>query len=562
MTATSPHRQRLIYGLIGTAIFTYILLLHVIFPNTRATGQTLPFNGVMWMGFFLMVALAVWPVTHGKVQYSAFHKGVALLLLALWLPFFWSWNEASLVALPRLLGVTAGALLLLSLAQPGLGRRHWWWLGMAILAGALVESVLGYVELYVLERTDPLSYLLGYDPLSGRPFGVFQQVNIMASFLVTGLVVSAWLYGEAHSRLENGVTLLAPLFMPALILVIQSRTGWLATLIVVPLVLIHLYKLDHARFRVWGEALLAGCVLAAIVWWAPWAEESVVIKEVDKAGQRLPVYLHSMRMILEEPFSGWGYGRFQHDFMHSFADWRAALLVNQPEIVEPIITVTFAHPHNELLLWGVEGGLLPMMAIMGFAGWVIWRIWAHGPRRERLLMTALPLPLGLHSMTEFPFYYSLAHWLAFLVILGMIADRCWRSREKPIGFGAAVRVGVLVAVPLLWVFMITHLHALWQIKLVIDRQGRDISSLEQIVNPLGISYEIDYLQMNYGLHQKSREAYEEYKRWWVKAASKYPDQGLYENMLVLQRMQNKREPVLTYEEAARLYPLIPEWLGR
>jgi O-antigen polymerase len=248
--------------------------------------------------------------------------------------------------------------------------------------------------------------------------------------------------------------------------------------------------------------------------------------------------------------------------VHSFADWRAALPVNQPVVVDPVITVTFFHPHNELLLWGVEGGLLPMLAMIGFAGWVTWRIWSRGPRGERLLMTVLPLPLVLHALTEFPFYYSLGHWLAFLLILGMIGDRCWPTREKTMGFGAPLRVGIILAVPLLWGFMMTHLHALWQIKLVIDRQGRDISSLERIVNPLGIGYEIDYLQMNYDLHRKSREAYQEYRLWWLEAAGKYPDQGLYENMLVLQRMQNNRDPVLSYEEAARLYPLIPGWMGR
>ncbi|HKK55691.1 PglL family O-oligosaccharyltransferase [Marinobacter sp.] len=562
MMATLLHDQRLANALIGSALVTFTLLLHIIFPNTGASGQTLPFNGAMWMGFFLMVALALWPVTHGKVQFSAFHQGVAMLLLAFWLPLFWSWNEASLVALPRLLGVTAGALLLFALAQPGLSRRHWWWLGMAILAGALLETALGYVQLYVLERTDPLSYLLGYDPLSGRPFGVFQHVNVMASFLASALVISAWLQGEARNRLEKAVILLAPLFMPVLILVIQSRTSWFAVLIAVPLVLIHLYKLDQARCREWGAALLVGCMLAAIAWWAPWAEESVAVKAVDKAGERLPVYLHSLRMILEAPFSGWGYGRFQHDFVHSFADWRAALPVNQPVVVDPLITATFFHPHNELLLWGVEGGLLPMLAMIGFGSWVIWRIWSHGPRGERLLMTVLPLPLVLHAMTEFPFYYSLGHWLAFLLILGMIADRCWPTREKTMGSGAPLRVGIIFAVPLLWGFMMTHLHALWQIKLVIDRQGRDISSLERIVNPLGIGYEIDYLQMNYDLHRKSPQAYREYKLWWLEASGKYPDRGLYENMLVLQRMHNDRNPVLSYEEAARLYPLIPAWLGR
>ncbi|MBB3332721.1 hypothetical protein BDK63_003622 [Halomonas campaniensis] len=135
MDASTPPDRRLIGAFIGTTFFTFVVLLHVTFPNMGGTGLRMPHNAAVWMGLALMMALAMWPAARGVIRFSAFHKGLGLLLLALWLPFLWSWNEASLIALPRLLTVTAGAILLLGIAQLPLTRRDWWWLGMAILTG-------------------------------------------------------------------------------------------------------------------------------------------------------------------------------------------------------------------------------------------------------------------------------------------------------------------------------------------------------------------------------------------------------------------------------------------
>ncbi|MEQ6917320.1 PglL family O-oligosaccharyltransferase [Halomonas aquatica] len=499
--------------------------MHITFANVGGTGLRLPFNATVWIGFALMMAIAMWPAARGVIHYSAFHKGLGLLLLALLLPFLWSWNEASLIALPRMLTVTAGAILLLGIAQLPLTRRDWWWIGMAILAGALLETAFGYVQLYLLEPGN----WLGYDPTAGRPYGIFQQVNVMASFLVTGLVISGWLIGEARNRLEGGVILLAPLFMPALILVIQSRTGWLAALIAVPLVMVHLWHLDRARFRAWSGALTVGCVLAAIIWWAPWAEAGYTSKAVSAPGERLPVYLHSLKMIAQEPLTGWGYGRFQHDFLHSFADWRAALPVNQPEIVEPIITQNYAHPHNELLYWGIEGGLLPVLAIVGFAGWVSWRLWAHGPERERLLFTALLLPVALHAMTEFPFYHSLVHWLVFLLLLGLVASSSWQTKTRTNRYTLGIRAGAWLVVPIVWIFMASHLQALWQVKSFHEARGQNAGALARVINPLGIPQDLEYLVM---LRQLSTGRAETYRQWAENEAKLLPSAELYSNLII------------------------------
>ncbi|SEK40771.1 PglL family O-oligosaccharyltransferase [Halomonas daqiaonensis] len=548
-TDTAPNR-RLIKWFIGTAIFTFTVLLHITFPNMGGSGLRLPFNATVWMGVGLMMALSMWPATRGVIRYSKFHIGLGLLLLALWLPFLWTWNEASLIALPRMLTVTAGAILLLGLAQLQLTRRDWWWLGIAMLLGALLETALGYVQFYLLEQGN----WLGYNPATGRPYGIFQQVNVMASFLVTGLVVSAWLFGEARdNKLERGVILLAPLFMPALILVIASRAGWLAAFIAVPMVLLHLWHLDRSRFRAWAGTLAAGCLLAMVVMFSPGEDKGGRSAEsISSQGYRPQVYEHSLRMIAEKPITGWGYGRFQHDFLHSHADWRTA------EEGRATLKEHYSHPHNELLYWGIEGGLLPMLAILAFAGWVAWRLRVHGPRGERLMLTALLLPLGLHSMTELPFYHSLGHWLAFLLLLGMVVNLCWQTKEKHNRYTFGIRVVACLAVPVLGVFMATHLHTLWQVKSVLETQGKNTGALNRVINPFGIPHDLEFLVMTQQLAAaralRMGGAVQDYQEWAEEEARMVPGPELYLNLLEAESFYKSQEKIV----AKRVKYLFPE----
>ncbi|MDW7745653.1 PglL family O-oligosaccharyltransferase [Halomonas sp.] len=545
-TDTAPNR-RLIKWFIGTAIFTFTVLLHITFPNMGGSGLRLPFNATVWMGFTVMMALSMWPATRGVIRYSTFHIGLGLMLLALWLPFLWTWNEASLIALPRMLTVTAGAILLLGLAQLQLTRRDWWWLGMAILLGALMETALGYVQLYLLEPGN----WLGYNPETGRPYGIFQQVNVMASFLVTGLVISAWLFGEARdSKFEHAMILLAPLFMPALILVIASRTGWMAALVAVPLVLLHLWNLDSSRFRSWAGTLAVGCLLAIIVSITQ-GERGRSAESISSQGYRPQVYEHSLRMIAEKPITGWGYGRFQHDFLHSHAEWRTA------EEGRATLKEHYSHPHNELLYWGIEGGLMPMLAILAFAGWVAWRLWARGPYGERLLMTALLVPLSVHAMLEYPFYHSMGHWLAFLLLLGLFVNVSGRTRVRVNRYTFGVRAGSWLAVPIVWLFMATHLQALWQVKSYLETSGQNASTLTSIINPLGIPHDLEFLVMSQQLSAAaalgSSGGIETYRQWAVKEATLAPHPKLYRDLVIAHELTTEKDSNM-YQRFEQLFP--------
>jgi O-antigen polymerase len=528
MTQTTGLNNRLTRWLIVTAMTTFTLALHVTFPNMGGAGLRLPFNATVWMGFSLMIAISLWPMTRGVIRYSSFHVGLGILVAILWLPFFWSWGEASLIALPRLLGLTAGALLLLGLAQLELTRRHWWWLGMSIFAGTLIETAYAYIQQFVLEPGN----WVGYDPSYGRPYGIFQQPNVLASFLATGLAISAWLYHESRNRIEAGITLFAPLFMPAILLILMSRTGWLATIIVVPMVLFYLWHQSRQRFLIWGSVFLVGCLFALFI--NSVGEAARSDDAIQSSGERYYVYTHGLRMIMEKPFLGWGYGRFQHDFLYSFADWRAAQPINQPDIVEPFIKLNYSHPHNELLLWGIEGGLLPVMALLAFAGWIAWQLFRHGPKGKRLMLAATIAPLILHSMTEYPFYHSQASWLCFLIFTGLISSNAFSIKQRSYRYTFSVKIIACLAMPLTIIFMATTLQSLLAIEKYLESGNKDVSELSNITNPLAISREANFLTMthqaNNAIAMKMDGMIEAYLEWAESQHAAQTDKQTLEKM--------------------------------
>ena len=464
-----------------------------------------------------------------------------------------------MIALPRMLTVTAGAILLLGIAQLQLTRRDWWWIGMAIFSGVLLETAFGYVQHFVLQPGN----WLGYPVESGRPYGVFQQVNVMASFLATGLVISAWLFAEARNNVERGITLLAPLFIPFLLLTIASRSGFLGTLIAVPLVMGYLWHQDRRRFRQWSGALLAGSVIAAALFLLTTEGGGAVARKLEQGGgERIPVYLHSLKMILEEPLTGWGYGRFQYEFLHSFADWRAALPQNQPEIVDPIITQSYAHPHNELLYWGIEGGLLPLLGLFSFGGWVLWRLVAKGPKGERLLLAALLLPLLIHSMLELPFYHSQAHWLVFTLFTGMSSNFCWMEEEKKNRYTFSVRLGATIAPITLLAFMYTHIDALYNINNFLKSKSDKISELTSIRNPFGALEIIEYAIMSHQLKSAislNQDFYAiNYLSWAKKYIAKKPNPSAYKNMIIANNFLQGSDKKLEENLLRQSYFLFPD----
>jgi O-antigen polymerase len=77
-----------------------------------------------------------------------------------------------------------------------------------------------------------------------------------------------------------------------------------------------------------------------------------------------------------------------------------------------------SHPHNEILLWMVEGGITAVVAILLVCLGTLLVLWQVGKTRSWAYL-GLMLPLVLHMQVELPLYMSALDWFLLLVILSL-----------------------------------------------------------------------------------------------------------------------------------------------
>lgn len=370
-------------------------VLHVYGTNNGGSGLALPVNINAWLyacGVALIIGIGArrnWAMTRSALLFSG---AVALLtLLCLLTPAVWRG-----VAMMRAAGLVGGLLfylLLLRLPLEGRGRTT----ALLILWLAVIIECLAFVAQYL-----QLGASLWEFPWwrHVRPYGIFQQVNVMADFAACGVLLSMVLFLRAGAWLRRGV-IAALLLQGFVISECQSQTGYLGVLIGWILLLLIFPKRRRALA---GLMLLLICgVLAGILvrqlFMLPFVEHR------DSSYVRWVVLSHAWQMFLLNPWHGWGVGSFGWHYLRLFGG----------EFVS-----TMSHPHNEIVLWAVEGGVIGLAAmVMMLSGGL--RLWLKGNAwRRATLVTALPVVI--HLLTEYPLYLSTPHWLLLLTVL-RCADR-------------------------------------------------------------------------------------------------------------------------------------------
>ncbi len=213
-------------GLFAAICALYWLLgMHFFMHNPGGAGLYLPFNAWGWIFASLVIGLGLWQVTlQQRLVFSSLQGWLWLGALLLLLPMAYPGFDMKDYAIPRLLGLFAGLLFLFCLYQWQLVRASRDRLLYLLLGAVAIEALLGLVQYYLLIPGN----WLGYDTRANRPYGIFQQPNVMATFMATGLVLAGWLElrGNANPWLKGlryGVILAVSLLLVAL----QSRVGQL-----------------------------------------------------------------------------------------------------------------------------------------------------------------------------------------------------------------------------------------------------------------------------------------------------------------------------------------------
>jgi O-antigen polymerase len=550
----------------GAFCFYFIILMHVYFQNVGGIGFNLPGNvmGALFLSastILILVSTFLNPIKQSAAWMWLLSGGCVLLLPALWTPL-----EQLTVAWPRLFGLILGLVAYFSLLQIRLNRSHRFYLLVMLLVAIDIEAAIGFLQYFHIFM--PSS---GYAVNIGqRVYGIFQQCNVMATFIATGVPLSVYVWYRLadHTRYYHYFRVIAAgslIILPCLLIVICSRAGLLGALLLVPL---QLWALGMHRPRKMATAMIfiiVGAVVGIVLTWV-----NNPVRPLDASAPiilRIEYWRESLRMIVEKPLCGWGYGAFQADFLHSFYEHPAAY-------IQPIGIVR--HPHNEWLFWGVEGGIPALFGLLVmFTGFlrIVFRPSSFQKKNVcHLLIHILKsrwviiFPILFHTQVEYPFYISAAHGILFLILLRCSDVRKNTNASAPLYRGGSTIKAAVIVLSLLMTGYLAY--SLYTVRVItsVERHELPVSQLRYLRWPSLMDARLSYdvhtlLLLQYRLHADTRLLVD-YRTWATQMINIRPDANLYFNLLLVSRLlKDEVTARMLFSDAHLFFPLDPRFVA-
>ena len=532
----------------------FLLAMHFFMPNPGGSGLALSFNPTTWLALSFSLAIGCYQLaTNRVIRYTKLTIGLFVSCVILTTPVLYSNADIS-GASGRLIGLWAGFIFFVLLQQFHFSNRHKQRLLWFIVLAVLLQAIFGYVQFLYLEPGN----IFGYNTISNRPYGIFQQPNVMASFLATGLVLSAYLLARQphkynHKLSESALLYLIPTITIPLLIIIASRTGWLASIIGVLLILPYLYRFSTTkRFLGWCISAVVGITIGFVV---INTGDSLASKRAHLESPRAYTFPQTLDMLTEKPLTGYGYGKFESEYTLYTARQHQLNSRYHPGLP------AMDHPHNELLYWGAEGGILPLIGIFLAAGLVLVRI-SSASKGTRLAMLALFIPIVLHSQLEYPFYHSAVHWVTFIILLYWVDQRVSRYSQKSFGLISKTifRVTSLVLPILVGFYMLSALHTNYILTKFEQSRPKNPDILKQVTNPVvwkdRFDWDVYSTYLNIGLYKNDPELIQPYIDWSLQIIKNKPRPAFYSNLiLAYQGIGEESKAEQIRREAEFLFPL-------
>lgn len=451
-----------------------------------------------------------------------------------------------------------GLVLLWVLLQEPVARLYSY--AHILLGFLLLHALVGMVQTFVGAE---FSWLIPLNP-QRTPVGIFQQVNVQASLMVTAIILAVYLliYLQVHTIIKGFALLL--LGVASLVLFASgSRVGLLGFVLALPLILI-----ANSRYLLQHKGIFVGILLAVMIGSMAgvnlsdgFSHAHSKIERLAEQGQdvRPTIYRASWELFKDSPIHGHGIGSFSTVFHEKIAEKQAEL-----GGVDIIGNQRFTHPHNEILFWAVEGGLLAVIGLLLFAGSVILALFQQGFRKG-LTFFALLLPITLHTMVELPFYTSVFHWFIFIFILALL----FKQSAYPVQLTLSqsmqwlIKGSATIVILLSMLFFATSFYISQQLpRIIYQGQG----SLEQLYSfrkhPYFTDFAVRMTFANLALHErdeKGEEINRQYAQWMESYLQRVPDINVFIDLMRVYDYLSEQEKLRVIADRA-LY-LFPEHPG-
>lgn len=395
--------------------------LLIFLPNNGGVGLELPFNILSWCAAALVTLWLALRLPSGTLRPVTAVPALSLLPLGafIWsLPLLWSPSPAAFYeSLPHVIALWGLLALLWVLRRQPLSCQQKRGMILLLAAAGLLQALYGFAQLTLLNETASVDGLHPY--IYHRPLGIFQQPNVLGSFVATGVICLL------ASRATGIIASFSLLFMAFMIVLIQSRTAFLGEGAGAVLLAIAFWRQSHTLKAVWrpfvlmfvgtmmGIALLHGWLTPALKMLLPDSALAIlfdsltIINKVGSTVERWAIIKVTLQLIMQHPFLGVGYGGFESAFIHQ------AVLNGGPSV-----SPTLTHPHNELLYAWSEGGLPGLLGLLLMAADLFISLWRRGGWGWTGL--ALLMPVAMHINLEYPLYLSVPHGIALALLLSVI----------------------------------------------------------------------------------------------------------------------------------------------
>ena len=531
----------------------FIVAMHYFQHNPGGSGLELSFNASVWIPFSFAIGCGLLEICRQKIwRYSRMTIILFSCCVLLSLPIFYT-NADSFAVLNRLLTLWAGFLFFISLQQfvftHNQRQRLLWFITIAVL----IEAAFGWYQFLGLSTHNRF----GYDVIANRPYGIFQQPNVMASFLATGLVIAAYLLARLPRyrgkwAWQHLIVLAVPVMTIPLLVVLNSRTGWLGAGVGSLLMLPYLYHFS-ARYqqRMWGLMLLLGIALA---WQFNTITDSSFSHKarVTLESQRTTIMPQAYDMFTAKPLTGYGYGKFEVAYITQTALW------HQQDPQYPVGVASLDHPYNELLYLAAEGGIVPLLGLIIAALAVLVSI-KKAPNGTQLALVGLFFPIVLHTQLEYPFYHSFAHWIIFIILIFWVDNLTTKYHRYQTQYILALKTSAIALPIIITSFMITTLYSGWLLTKFETTHPVDINYLVKVNNPWAwqhrFEWDLHLTQLQVGIATDKPQLVTDYILWANQKAQTWPRPALYQNLILAYSHQgNTTQAEQVATEAQQLFP--------
>lgn len=479
LPAKPPLNKRFIFAL-GVI---YLLAIHLPWPMfslvDRQTNSVMPTNLITWISFSLIISLGlVQVIRHRYLRYSKLTIGLFACCALMTVPLIYSGPQFSEVS-TRLIGLWAGVLLFVLLQQFLFSNRHKQRIIWFIILAGWIEAIRGYLLFDDLQqRFLPLSELTGLLN-SHQIVTTFHDSNSIATLLSTATIASGYLLCRLLKKYSQfsivAILYATPAVMLPLIFLHSPIITTITTLVCAMMTLPYFYRFASVyRLRGWSTSLFIGIISCGLMF--SYSDLTNFAQERAKISSYVISIKQSANMMIEKPFTGYGYGRFDEEYVLYSARQHQLNPSFPPALPE------HTHPQNEPLLWAIEGGMVPFLAIVLASIMVIARI-ISAKKGSRLASFALLLPIAIQAQFSTLFYISSIHWITFIILLFWVDQRVARYRSQTLlKWQKQIIFLATLLIPLLSIVTISIiLHD--QQRLTQFRQNHDNELLNQLFLP-------------------------------------------------------------------------------